>query len=510
MEDDFIKIDLHIHTPSSSCYKGQKSDDEYIRILRKAKAQELKIISFTDHNSIEGYKKLLEIKDRIISDKRSLSLITDSEQAKSQLQILEKELETFDDILILPGIEFEVRTGVHLLVIFNNNVPLEQINKFLRDGGYGPENFGLEKTSNLSNWDIITLFEESKKYDCIVIDAHTDSNKGILNTIAPGALRANCFKSSQLSAVCYKNEEQKEKLQHILRSSKEYHRTIPLSFLKFSDAHIADEVGSPSTWVKLEKRSFESLKNAFSNPSELVSTEEPSMVKILDDLLQLPTAFGIPDLSAESQEIIKKHICALANTDGGYILLGVTHNKGKIGIPVKEGPKKEAYHQLFDQIISCLKGVVPDPRPSLNIYLLQANKVIVSLNIPKSTTLVSLTDDGLVYAIKDSSISVLKAADIEYLVEDKVLKDIELKISKRLQSVENDCNLIKSLFSSLPVIRFFDNSSVEARLNPSLAKSINLKSDDIERLKKRPLHGTSRGTIFFFTESTPPDCYILT
>lgn len=194
MEDDFIKIDLHIHTPSSSCYKGQKSDDEYIRILRKAKAQELKIISFTDHNSIEGYKKLLEIKDRIISDKRSLSLITDSEQAKSQLQILEKELETFDDILILPGIEFEVRTGVHLLVIFNNNVPLEQINKFLRDGGYGPENFGVEKTSNLSNWDIITLFEESKKYDCIVIDAHTDSNKGILNTIAPGALRANCFR----------------------------------------------------------------------------------------------------------------------------------------------------------------------------------------------------------------------------------------------------------------------------------------------------------------------------
>ena len=217
MEDNFVKIDLHIHTPSSSCYKGEKSDDEYLRILGKAKAEELKIISFADHNSIEGYKKLFQIKDKLISEKSSLSLITDSDQAKSRLQTIEKELKAFDDILVLPGIEFEVRNNVHLLVIFNKNVPLEQINKFLLDGGYGPENFGSETPSSLSNWDIIAFFEESKNYDCIVIDAHTDSNKGIYNTITTGALRANCFKSPQLSAVCYKNEVQKEKLQHIER-----------------------------------------------------------------------------------------------------------------------------------------------------------------------------------------------------------------------------------------------------------------------------------------------------
>ncbi len=504
MENDFVKLDLHIHTPASSCYKGEKSDDEYLRILRQAKSQELRVISFTDHNSVEGYKTLLKLKERLITEKRSLSSITDSEQVKSRLQILENDLEIFDNILILPGIEFEVSNGIHLLVIFNDTVPVDQITKFLSDGGYGPENFGIEETSNLSNWDIFTLFEESKKYDCIVIDAHTDSDKGILNTIRQGKPRANCFRSPQLSAVCYKSEEQKEKLQHILTTSKEYYRAIPLAFLKFSDSHVADTVGLPSTWVKLEKMSFESLKTAFSNPSELVSTEEPSIVRILDDLIKSPNSFGIPDISTESQELISKHICALSNSEGGYVLLGVTPNRGKVGIPVKDVTKRESFNDLFDQMVNCFLGVEPSPRISLNIYPLQNNKVIISIHIPKASTLVSLKEDGLVYSIKGNSVSVLSARDIEYIIEDKVLKEIQSKIDRRLQSVENDCHLIKNLFSSLPIIRFFDKNSKEGGIKPSLEKSVDLNPDDIGKLKKIRYNGTSRGTLFYLRESQSP------
>ncbi len=504
MENDFVKVDLHIHTPASSDYKGEKSDDEYLRILRQAKARELKVISFTDHNSVEGYKTIFKLKERLISEKLSLSLITDSEQAKSRLKILENNLENFDNILILPGIEFEVNNGIHLLIVFNNTVPVEQITKFLIDGGYSPDNFGEERTSNQSNWDIFTLFEESKKYDCIVIDAHTDSDKGILNTIRQGAPRANCFRSPQLSAVCYKSEEQKEKLQHTIKTSKDYNRTIPLAFLKFSDSHVADKVGSPSTWVKLEKISFESLKTAFSNPSELVSTEEPSIIKILDDLIKLPNSFGIPDFSTESQELIKKYICALSNSEGGYILLGVTPNMGKVGIPVKDTSKRESFTELFDQMSACFLSVEPSPRRSLNIYPLQDNKVIISIHISKSSALLNIKEDGLVYSIKGNSVSVLSASDIEYLIEDKVVKENESKINRRLQSVENDCHLIKNLFSSLPIIHFFDKNSKEARLKPSLGNSINLNPDDIKKLNNIGYNGTSRGTLFYLRESQSP------
>ena len=35
------KMDLHIHTPASKCYKGAKNDDEYLKIIESAKEQGL-------------------------------------------------------------------------------------------------------------------------------------------------------------------------------------------------------------------------------------------------------------------------------------------------------------------------------------------------------------------------------------------------------------------------------------------------------------------------------------
>jgi predicted metal-dependent phosphoesterase TrpH len=54
MNEEFIKFDLHIHTPKSKCYTGDKDDGEFLRIIQKAKDEGLKIIAITDHNSIEG------------------------------------------------------------------------------------------------------------------------------------------------------------------------------------------------------------------------------------------------------------------------------------------------------------------------------------------------------------------------------------------------------------------------------------------------------------------------
>lgn len=50
MEDKFIKIDLHIHTPASHDYKGPRNGNEYLQILREAKSKDLGIIAITDHN----------------------------------------------------------------------------------------------------------------------------------------------------------------------------------------------------------------------------------------------------------------------------------------------------------------------------------------------------------------------------------------------------------------------------------------------------------------------------
>ena len=205
MKNEFIRIDLHIHTPESSCYNGTKDNATYLDILRAAKAKNLSIIAISDHNSIEGYVRLLEIKEVLLKQMATLSASTDPIQTKKTLDKVKKDLSLFEGIKILPGVEFEVKNNVHMLVIFDDIYPIGKIRKFLFDGGYDDRSFGRESTSVVANWDVLELYEEAKKCDCIVIDAHTDSDKGLWKTISKGGFRARSFRSDQLCAVCYKN-----------------------------------------------------------------------------------------------------------------------------------------------------------------------------------------------------------------------------------------------------------------------------------------------------------------
>jgi len=155
-----------------------------------------------------------------------------------------------------------------------------------------------------------------------------------LNTIPKGHIRAACFKSDQLVAVGYKNEKQKDMLQEIIAGAFEYRRNKPLSFVKFSDAHTVSDVGVTFTYIKLEKINFDALKNAFSNPSELISIERPSLAKILNRLIHKENSFFIPEITDSSINKFHKLICGLNNSTGGYILIGVTDEKNKVGIEI--------------------------------------------------------------------------------------------------------------------------------------------------------------------------------
>ncbi|MGM0582287.1 MAG: S1 RNA-binding domain-containing protein, partial [Bacteroidota bacterium] len=147
----------------------------------------------------------------------TLNSLNDSEQAKNRIKKLTKTLNYYSDILILPAVEFEVNNGLHMLVIFNPEIPIIKIKQFIIDGGYTSDSYGFEKSDTISNWSIFDLYEEVKNYDCLVIDGHTDSDKGILNTLPKGNTRAHAFRNSNLSGVCYKSEKQRKQLENTLK-----------------------------------------------------------------------------------------------------------------------------------------------------------------------------------------------------------------------------------------------------------------------------------------------------
>ena len=52
------RMDLHVHTPASSDYQEEKVT--YLDILQTAEARGVDIIAFTDHNTVAGYRMMLE------------------------------------------------------------------------------------------------------------------------------------------------------------------------------------------------------------------------------------------------------------------------------------------------------------------------------------------------------------------------------------------------------------------------------------------------------------------
>lgn len=61
--DEFYKVDLHIHTPASTCYKGTKDDEEYFRILKEKKT--VPVLTYHTYCDSSGNRKCHENQDYI-------------------------------------------------------------------------------------------------------------------------------------------------------------------------------------------------------------------------------------------------------------------------------------------------------------------------------------------------------------------------------------------------------------------------------------------------------------
>jgi len=499
MTREFVKIDLHIHTPKSDCHKYKKdAEDEYLKILRQAKEKGIKIIAITDHNSIEGYKEYILIKERLISRVHELKS-SDLTTRERDLKKVEKDLLLFEEIVVLPGIEFEVKNNIHMLLIFDETTQVERMERLLFDGGY--HEFGEENPVDISKWDVLDLYENSKNYDCIVLDAHTDSNKGIWTNTKPGSYRAQCFRHPQLYGVGYNSESQRDNIEKIVNTAKEYKRDTSLSFVKFSDAHSLVEVGSKFTWLRRNDiYDLSYLKSAFRNPSEYLSVEEPSLAKILDNIIRLPNTFGIPDIQDDTKEYFKKLICGLSNSEGGYILFGLSSEKKKRGID--GGAKgKENVTTEIDKCIECLERL---PILKKTIYPFIADKAIFSVKVSPSKDIIGIKGDGNIYSIRDNKLEHLSTKEAQNLVETKFLNTIETKIGKRIQEVEKDCSLIKAYFAVYPIINKFESQSYPANFIPDYDYSVELAEDGIGKLKRSPSNGFSKGNIFFLQDIIEP------
>lgn len=503
MKKEFVKADLHIHTPASQCYRGSKNDDEYFKILHEAKRKDINVIAITDHNSIAGYKRIMELKSELLSTKSKFEKITDSEQIAKKLAQIKKKLSYYDDILILPAVEYEANPGVHLLIIFNNTITVSEIEDFLKLGGFSGDHCGLEIPVSIANWDIIRLYAEASKFDCLIIDAHTDSDKGMLNTLPKGKYRSECFSNLYLNGVCYNSEKQKEQLAETIRLSKEYKRQAPLAFLKASDAHSTKEIGKNYCWIKMPDLTYVSLKNAFTNPSENISVEYPDVKVILDLLIKNEITSGVLDFSDDNKDLTLKTISALNNSDGGYILFGMNDKKNKIGLPIDKFKRNNEFSAIISSWLNELDNLI---YPLYSIYPLNQQKVIISMYIPPTNNLIGSKTEKVVYQLKNNKLVSLTTKEIQKYIEEKNTKNIQKKIQKSLAVIENEKKKIDNYFSTLEIIKAYEESSapISALVLYQYIDSIKLPKLSREKLMESPSNGKYGGDICYFESEISP------
>ena len=83
----------------------------YLDILREAERHEVKIIAFTDHNTVHGYEQM----------HREIDFLQTLEQAKRLTEEEQVRLDEYRRLLakitVLPGFEFTSHYGAHILAL---------------------------------------------------------------------------------------------------------------------------------------------------------------------------------------------------------------------------------------------------------------------------------------------------------------------------------------------------------------------------------------------------------
>lgn len=501
-----FRAELHVHTPSSDCYKGPNTDEEYLRILEAACENKISILAITDHNSIKGYSKMRALRQRVVTEYNTLVNINDSKEAKAKVKQLKKTIEAFESVFLIPGVEFEVNNGIHLLVLFNPTTPESTIEKFLVEGGYEDKTFGRENDV-FSNWSIFELYKESRKYDCVVIDAHSDSDKGIFNTLT-GQARVHAFTDPSLIGICYKNEKQKRTIESIIT---QHSRKTPIAFLKSSDSHQTSEVGRDISFFRIDEINWESFKEAFKNPTECIFTTYPETNSIIKNVASSGSCLFIGQLDNSTRTTLAQYICGLANSNGGYIIIGADSIQSINGEPEKR----------LEELITLLREVI-DSIPALtnlniNEYPINDKSIVIVVRVAQSEELLGIEKDGCVYCYQNKRIETLNASEIQSLITLRLTSRFSERVNTELESIRKKTTVIDAYFKSLPILNSFYNNSVflssvvdnvrvvePIHLTPQKFASLN---DSIEK----HANGVSRGNIYFFENEQKPrlnDAYL--
>ncbi len=432
-------IDFHNHTPASTDY--QQPEVKMIEILQRAEARGLDIIAITDHNTVAGYRKMME-EIRQLNLLKGLNRLMPEE--KRQLDEYDR---LFAKMLVLPGFEFTATFGFHILAIFSPEKSVREIEHLLLTLNISPNLLDEGSQTVGATSDALAAYRLIRQAGGLVIAAHANSSNGVAmrGFNFGGQTKIAYTQDPNLNALEVTDLEQKgtRTTATFFNGTKpEYPRRMHC--IQGSDSHRLTTdptrrknlgVGDRTTDIFLKERDFQSILDVFnsndfsktrphrtnSEPSyNFVNTAQEEGANIIQDFHESMTIRG------GKLYAILADICAFSNTNGGTLFVGLSSEvkKGIAGLT-----EVEKNITLLEKEIS--NRLSPPLTCKIDTHELNGKKIIRIL-VPRG--------DDPPYSLDDYKIYIREEAETNLAVRDEivnlVMRGKHLAQSQKVESPE--------------------------------------------------------------------------
>lgn len=413
-------FDCHIHTPASVDF--QQPEVTYLDILQRAEARGLDIISFTDHNTIAGYRTMKEEVEQLELLEKLNRLLPEERSRLNEYRRL------FSKILVLPGFEFTATFGFHIIGLFSPQKSTREIEHLLLSMNIPPAQLDEGSATVGATTDVLTAYRIINQGGGLVIAAHANSSNGVAmrGFNFGGQTKIAYTQDTSLAALEVTDLDLKgprSTAAFFSGTKPEYPRRMHC--IQGSDAHrlIQDPsrkknlgIGDRTTELLLPEVSFEAIRdlfnsNDFSRTRPHTYKEEPAYDFIQQALEEGPNIIQDfhDSMTVRGGKLyaILADVCAFANTNGGTLYIGVSTEAKKppIGVPEPE----QAISQLDKEVNS---RITPPLSVTVDIQEYKGKKIIRVL-VPRG--------DDPPYAVDDNKIYVRDEAEIGLAVRDEIV-----------------------------------------------------------------------------------------
>jgi hypothetical protein len=416
-------MDLHLHTPASSDY--QEPNVTYLDLLRTAEARGLDIIAFADHNTVVGHRRLRdEIAELELLERKERLLPEERERLSEYRRLLDK-------ILLLPAFEFTATFGFHIMGVFPPDTPLRDLEHLLLSLNVPRDQLDKGSVTVGASSDVLTAYRLINEAGGLAIAAHANSTNGVaMRGFGFGGQTKIAFtQDNNLAALEVTDLDQKGRrttAAFFSGSKPEYPRRMHC--IMGSDAHRLNRdpnnpknygVGDRPTDVLIDEVSFEALRDLFRS-SDFARIRPHSAVGAVAtefDIVQQAREEGASIVLGFHESATQRggklygvlaDVCAMANTNGGTLYVGVTGDPKQppVGVPDPE----QAVRELRSAIARML---TPQLECTVDVQTSRGRKVVRVL-VPRG--------DDLPYAVEESKIYVREEAETSLAVRDEVVQ----------------------------------------------------------------------------------------